>query len=99
MISTFLVFCLANCQAGKKINKKVHTMVLVKLKYVFKKNFLGQRRGRHRSGANDDDEDEDEDDSSSDDEGLFVYNICLLFFTITYILVFNYLLTFFRRRT
>ena len=54
-------------------------MVLVKLKYVFKKIFLGQRRGRHRSGANDDDEDEDEDDSSSDDEGLFVYNICLLF--------------------
>ena len=41
--------------------------------------FLGQRRGRHRSGANDDDEDEDEDDSSSDDEGLFVYNFCLLF--------------------
>ena len=64
-----------------------------------KKIFLGQRRGRHRSGANDDDEDEDEDDSSSDDEGLFVYNICLLFFTITYILVFNYLFTFFRRRT
>lgn len=52
-------------------------MVLVKLIYVFKKKFLGQRRGRHRSGANDDDEDEDEDDSSSDDEGLFVYNICL----------------------
>ena len=74
-------------------------MVLVKLIYVFKTKFLGQRRGRHRSGANDDDEDEDEDDSSSDDEGLFVYNICLLFFTITYILVFNYLFTFFRRRT
>ena len=49
-----------------------------------KKIFLGQRRGRHRSGANDDDEDEDEDDSSSDDEGLFVYNICLLFYNNIY---------------
>ena len=47
-----------------------------------KKIFLGQRRGRHRSGANDDDEDEDEDDSSSDDEGLFV---CLQYlFTFFY---------------
>ena len=75
-------------------------MVLVKLIYVFKKKFLGQRRGRHRSGANDDDEDEDEDDSSSDDEGLFVcLQYLFTFFTITYILVFNYLFTFFRRRT
>ena len=53
-----------------------------KINLCFIKKFLGQRRGRHRSGANDDDEDEDEDDSSSDDEGLFVclFTIFVYFF-------------------